>query len=431
MEKEIKIETAEIIAVGTELLIGQTLNTNAYYLANQLTLLGISCYNQTVVGDNPVRLEQAIRNALHRADLVITSGGLGPTADDISLSIAAKVAGQELLLNQHIKDEITAYFEKLNRKASANNWKQAMLPKNGVVLENHNGTAPGTVMVFEDQGKTKAIACLPGPPDELIPMFETELKPWLKERVAYIFKNRFLHLIGIGESTAEMKLKDLIDCQSNPTIAPYASPGEVCFRLTQRISRDQISHQHCEEDLLQDLVDEVYERLGEFIYEDGNRSFPQIVFDLLSERKETIGFAESCTAGLASAQLGAIPGASTVFAGSIISYSNEVKEKQLDVPSEILVKHGAVSAECAIAMARGIAKNLNVDLGISITGIAGPDGGTKEKPVGTVFIATHYHGKDFVEQYRFVGNRDRIRKVATLRAYYMAWKSLTEQKSDF
>ncbi len=428
MKQDIIIESAEIIAIGTELLIGQTLNTNAYYLANQLTLLGISSYNQTVVGDNPVRLEQALRNALNRADLVITSGGLGPTADDISLSIAAKVAEQELVLNQQIKDEITAYFKKLNRQACANNWKQAMLPKDGVVLENHNGTAPGAIMAFDYAGRMKAIACLPGPPDELIPMFENSLKPWLEERVAYIFKNRFLHLIGIGESTAEMRLRDLIDKQSNPTIAPYASPGEVCFRLTQRIPKSKGSEPADKEDLLQNLVDEVYARLGEFIYEDGNRSFPQIVFDLLSERGETIAFAESCTAGLASAHFGDIPGASAVFKGSVISYSNDVKQQQLDVSPKILAEHGAVSAECAIAMAQGVAKNLQVDLGVSITGIAGPDGGTKDKPVGTVFVAAHYQGKDFVEQYRFNGNRNRIRNVATLRAYYMAWKTMTEQE---
>lgn len=427
MNPDIIIESAEIIAIGTELLIGQTLNTNSYYLANQLTLLGISSYNQTVVGDNPKRLEEALRNALRRADLIITSGGLGPTADDISMQYAAEVAGVELVLHEESKERINQYFKKLNRTPCENNWKQALLPKDGVVLQNNNGTAPGAVMVFEYEGKQKAIACLPGPPDELKPMFETELKPWLEQRVAYIFKNRFLHMIGIGESNAETELKDLIDKQENPTIAPYASPGEVCFRLTERIPRGEQDDDAEKEDRLQDLVDQVYERLGQYIYEDGNRSFPQIIFDILAERNETISFAESCTAGLASSRLGDIPGASAVFKGSIISYSNDVKNKQLNVSSEILEKYGAVSEQCAKAMAEGVAKSLKTDLGIAITGIAGPDGGSEEKPVGTVYVAAYYQGKTYVEHYRFNGNRNRIRNVATLRAYYIAWETLMDR----
>lgn len=418
-EPEILIESAEIVAIGTELLIGQTLNSNAFYLAKQLNELGINCYHRTVVGDNPQRLKEALTTAVSRSDLVITSGGLGPTADDISMAVSAEVAGIPLVLHEPSTESIEQYFRSSGRVPCENNWKQAMLPRNAYVLENHNGTAPGAVMRFESDEREKAIACLPGPPDELKPMFEDFLKPWIAKRTKYIFKNRYLHMIGIGESDAETRVRDLIDKQENPTIAPYASPGEVCFRLTQRMTRAER-----EDHALDDLADQIYQRLGKYIYEDGQRSLPQIILDILKKRGQSVAFAESCTAGLISSQLGEIPGASEVFKGSVVSYANQVKADVLGVSPEILKKDGAVSERAALAMAKGAAELLQTDLSVAVTGIAGPDGGSREKPVGTVYIAARYQGRELVKRYQINGNRNRVRTVAALRAYHLAWQIL-------
>lgn len=426
--QQMVIESAEIVAIGTELLIGQTLNTNTHYLANQLNLLGVNAYYQTVVGDNKERLEQTLRTAVSRSDLVITSGGLGPTVDDITMSLVAKVSNRPLVLDKVSQKNIQAYFTSSGRVPCQNNWKQAMMPEGATVMPNNNGTAPGAIVVFGFDGQKKAIACLPGPPDELKLMFKESLFPWLETKVKYRFKNRFLHMIGIGESNAEMAIKDLIEQQVNPTIAPYASPGEVCFRLTERIAKDSaeqnISENESNSLSLDQLAEEIYQRLGQYIYEDGERTLPEIVFDLLKEKNETIAFAESCTAGLISAQFGELPGVSSVFKGSIISYSNEAKENLLQVTQSILEKHGAVSEETALAMAEGAAKTLNSDLAISVTGIAGPDGGSEEKPVGTVYIASYYKGQTHVIKHLISGQRNRVRKVAVLRAFHLAWQNL-------
>ena len=385
---DILIKSAEIVAVGTELLIGQTLNTNTHYLANQLTLLGINSYYQSVVGDNPERLLAMLTTALARADLVITSGGLGPTADDVTMELVAKAAGKELILDPVSKQSIEDYFNGIGRTVSDNNWKQAMMPQGALTMPNNNGTAPGAILVFDNLGKRKAIACLPGPPSELELMFEQSLKPWLEKRVNYKFEHRFLHMMGIGESEAELEVRDLIERQTNPTIAPYASPGEVCFRITQRKLRGQT-----EADLISPVVQEIKNRLGQYIYEDGERTLPEIVFALLKEKNQTVSFAESCTAGMISANFGAIAGVSEVFAGSVVSYSNSIKERILGVPSKILQQYGAVSKECAEAMASGVRKSLDTDLAIAVTGIAGPDGGTSDKPVGTIYLGADYQGQ--------------------------------------
>lgn len=423
-EKFFLIESAEIVAVGTELLIGQTLNTNSHYLANQLTLLGINSYYQSVVGDNPDRMLNALQTALSRADLVLTSGGLGPTVDDVTMELAAKAAGKNLVLHQESKQIISDYFTSMGRTVSDNNWKQAMMPEDALVMPNTNGTAPGAIFVFDYKGKTKAIACLPGPPNELEPMFELTLKPWLEQRVQYKFKHRFLHMMGIGESDAETEISDIIENQSNPTIAPYASPGEVCFRITQRMLRNKE-----EKDLISPVVLEIKSRIGQYIYEDGDRTLSEIVFQMLKEKQYTIGFAESCTAGMVSSEFGKIAGVSEVYAGSIISYSNEIKERILNVSTNTLEKHGAVSRECAVEMALGARALLKSDLSVSVTGIAGPDGGTPKKPVGTVYIAVDYQGQMSTEKHLIRGNREKIRTVAALRAFHLAWRCLKE-KSD-
>ena len=356
---------------------------------------------------------------------MITSGGLGPTADDLTMELVAKAAdGKKLVLDPVSKQSIEDYFTSMGRTVSDNNWKQAMMPQGALTMPNNNGTAPGAILVFDYCGKKKAIACLPGPPSELELMFEESLKPWLEKRVNYEFEHRFLHMMGIGESDAELMIKDLIEHQTNPTIAPYASPGEVCFRITQRKLRG-----HVEADLISPVVKKIKSRLGQYIYEDGERTLPEVVFSLLKEKGQTISFAESCTVGMISAKFGAISGVSQVFAGSVISYGNSVKEQILNVPSAILQQYGAVSKECAEAMASGVRKALNTDIAISVTGIAGPDGGTPDKPVGTVYLGADYQGQLTFEKHALRGNRERIRTVASLYALHLAWRCLKE-KSD-
>lgn len=253
------IQSAEIICVGTELLIGQTLNTNSHYIARQLTLMGINSYYQTVVGDNPVRLDAAIRTAALRADLVFLTGGLGPTADDITMAAAAKVAERPLHLHAPSEEVIRGMFSRTGREMTSNNLKQAMLPEGAIVMPNGNGTAPGCILEFRKEGADKTFILLPGPPSELHPMFQDQVRPYLQSRTHRVLRNTFVRLIGIGESKAETVLKDLIDSQDNPTIAPYAGEGEVLFRIT------QLAQSADEPDNTGPLITEVRSRIGEFI----------------------------------------------------------------------------------------------------------------------------------------------------------------------
>ena len=414
------IQSAEIICVGTELLIGQTLNTNSHYIARQLTLMGINSYYQTVVGDNPVRLDAAIRTAALRADLVFLTGGLGPTADDITMAAAAKVAERPLHLHAPSEEVIRGMFSRTGREMTSNNLKQAMLPEGAIVMPNGNGTAPGCILEFRKEGADKTFILLPGPPSELHPMFQDQVRPYLQSRTHRVLRNTFVRLIGIGESKAETVLKDLIDSQDNPTIAPYAGEGEVLFRIT------QLAQSADEPDNTGPLITEVRSRIGEFIYEVGERKMHQVVADLLIENGSTLSLAESCTAGLASATLGEIPGASRFLTGAVVAYDNAVKRDLLQVPSAILDRDGAVSEGCAIAMAEGCRKLFGTDYAISITGIAGPDGGTPEKPVGLVHIAVSDKKGYAARVLRINGNRARVRSVSTLNAFDLLRRRMLE-----
>ncbi len=409
------IKVGEILCVGTELLLGQIVNTNAAWLARQLTLLGVSSYYQTVVGDNPDRMRQAMRVAADRSDLIVITGGLGPTADDLTMSIAAEVAGLQLIEHEPSRLAIADFFKRLNRTdITANNWKQALMPVGATVMTNNNGTAPGAIIEFEYDNRPKVMILLPGPPSEMTLMFQESAAPYLEERTSTRFRHHFIRLIGIGESAAETQLKDLIERQENPTLAPYASEGEVMFRVTQLI------HNLNEPDNTADLIDEIKKRVGEFIYEIGTRPMPAVVKDLLAEQKKKISFAESCTAGMVSSAMGDLPGASQVYAGSVVAYDNQVKISQLGVSPEILEQFGAVSEEVAIAMATGCRDVFKTDMAIAVTGIAGPDGGTIEKPVGLVYLAVATAQGVRVKKLQINGNRARIRKVSTLNAFDLA-----------
>ncbi len=413
------IKIGEILCVGTELLLGQIVNTNAAWLARQLTLLGISSYYQTVVGDNPERMRKTMEAAADRSDLIVITGGLGPTADDLTMSIAAEVAGQPLVEHAPSRAAIADYFQRLGRTSiTENNWKQALMPRDAIVMANNNGTAPGAILEFTRNHQPKVMILLPGPPSEMTLMFSESAAPYLEQRTSTRFRHHFVRMIGIGESGAETKLKDLIDRQQNPTLAPYASEGEVMFRVT------QLTHSDSEPDNTTELLAEIQKRVGEYIYEIGPRTMPVVVKDLLSEKNWTISFAESCTAGLVAATFAEIPGVSKVFHGAIVAYDNQVKIDQLKVDPELLNQYGAVSAEVASAMASGCRDVMKTDLAVAITGIAGPDGGTLDKPVGLVYLAVASAEGVEIRRMQIPGNRARVRKVSTLNAFDLARRTL-------
>jgi nicotinamide-nucleotide amidase len=396
---------AEILSVGTELLLGDILNTNAQYIAKRLADMGISVYHQTVVGDNPQRLKKAYELAFSRADLVITTGGLGPTKDDLTKENAAEYFGKELVLDEASLKKIEGYFIKSNRVMTENNIKQAYIPEDAVIIPNNNGTAPGCII---DQN-SKIVVLLPGPPREMRPMLEETVIPYLKKYQEGVLVSKVLRVIGIGESSAEDMLKDLIDNQSNPTIAPYAKEGEVIFRITAK------SHSEEEgEKLIQPMEKEVRERLGDNIYGEGDTTLENVLAEMLIQNNLTIACAESCTGGMVSARFVNYPGISEVFMEGAVTYSNEAKMHRLGVKNETLKKYGAVSSETAAEMAEGIARTAGTDIGISTTGIAGPGGGTTEKPVGLVYIGLYIKGEVKTKKLVLRGNREKIRVRATM-----------------
>ena len=418
-----KIESAEILCVGTELLMGHTLNTNSGYLATQLSNLGIPSYRQIVIGDNPRRLKEQILDCARRSDLVILTGGLGPTADDITMEMAACAAGRSLCLHQPSLTHLESFFQKIGRPMTENNRKQAYMPEGAEVFPNTNGTAPGALFSCpapsaEDPEHEAVLVLLPGPPSEMKPMFELSLRPFLEPRAPFRLRTAYVHLIGIGESAAETRIRDMIDSQENPTIAPYAAEGECMFRVTQRIDSDDSP------DLLTPVLDELKSRFGELIYEIGPRSMKEVVLNLLKERGKTVAFAESCTGGLVAASFTDLPGVSEVFVGGVIAYDNRIKEELLGVPPSILETEGAVSEACAALMAEGLRERMKVDIAVSVTGIAGPSGGTEEKPVGLVFLALADEKGTVVVRLNPRGNRLRVRNVACLEAMNLIRKSL-------
>jgi nicotinamide-nucleotide amidase len=409
------ITKAEILAVGTELLMGQTANTNAQYISARLPDVGIGVYYHSVVGDNPERVKEALKLALSRSDLVVMTGGLGPTKDDLTKETVAEVMNRRLIPDQETLDKLRSIFSRLSAPMTDNNLKQANMPEGSIIIRNNNGTAPGCII--EEQNKI--VIMLPGPPSEMKPMFEETVAPFLEQRSNIKIVSRFLRIFGIGESVLEDLIKDLIENQSNPTIAPYVKEGEVTIRVTASYPKDEVY-----EDLISPIEDEIRKRLGEKVYSSEDKGLDETVADMLIRSGITIAIAESCTGGLISANLTEIPGISRVFNRGIISYSNESKVHDLGVKPETLDKFGAVSRETATEMAEGIRTLSGTDLGLSVTGIAGPDGGTAEKPVGLVYVALS--GKDGVEckELKLWGNRIRIRRLAFLNAFDLVRRKL-------
>ena len=392
----------ELISVGTEILLGNIVNTNAAYLSEKCAELGLSCYYQDVVGDNEERLQETIRTALSRADILLISGGLGPTQDDLTKEAAAGVMGKPLYLHEESKASIQQFFEERGLEITDNNWKQAMMPEGCIVVDNPNGTAPGVIMA--ENGKH--VVLMPGPPNEMIPMFENSIIPYLNKLQSGVIYSQTVKICGVGESKAETMVKDLIEGQTNPTIATYAKTGEVHLRVTAGAEDEKAAKK-----LVKPIVKELKSRFGSHIYTtDNDVTLEKAVVDLLFANKLTITTVESCTGGLLSARLINVPGVSEVFKSGYVTYSNKAKRRLLGVKKNLLEKRGAVSKEVARDMAKGAALVSKSDVTVSITGIAGPDGGTEEKPVGLVYIGCNVRGKITVKEYHFSGDRAKIRE---------------------
>lgn len=408
---------AEIISVGSELLLGQIVNTNAQFLSKELALLGIDVYHHTVVGDNAARIKNAIQNAQERANMIILTGGLGPTKDDVTKETLAELLQVKLVYDQEALVNITNYFKKVNRPMTKNNRKQALVLENSHVLKNKHGMAPG--MIYEHDGILYIL--LPGPPHELKPMFLHEVKPYLHEKgyLSHVIVSRELRFFGIGESQLEKKLEDLIENQSNPTIAPLATDGQVMIRLTAKgKTLDEVN------DLLNREEEKVLKRAGEYFYGYGSTTLPLEVSKLLKEKKLKLAAAESLTGGLFSQMMTDISGASSFFNGGIVSYTNEVKENNLKVPRSVLETEGAISKACAQKMAENVRELMHADIGISFTGVAGP-AMSENKQVGTVFIGIAFRNQPtIVYPLQLAGSRDSIRKSSANYGFYYLFKLL-------
>lgn len=394
---------AELISTGTELLLGQILNTNARFLGQRLAELGIDLFYQTTVGDNESRLADVFRSAYHRADVVIVTGGLGPTQDDLTKETIAKVLGLNMSIDEKSLAHVEEFFRVRGRKMPETNRKQAVMPEGSTVIPNKIGTAPG--VLIEKDGKT--VVVLPGPPVEMQPMFTETVEPYLKKKLGrdkMVIISRVLRILGIGESAIEECIRDLVDEQTNPTIAFLAPRGEVLIRITAKAKNKGEALRG-----IAKLEKEIRKRLGDCIYGVDEDTMEKVVAGLLRERGLTLSVAESCTGGLIAQRLTSVPGVSDSFMYGIVTYSNDSKVQLLGVPPEVIEKHGAVSEETALEMVKGVRQACGTDLAIATTGIAGPGGGTPEKPVGLVYIGFADRLTTVVQKYMFAGDREVIR----------------------
>ena len=391
---------AEIMAVGTELLLGDIVNTNAQFIARELAALGISVYHQSVVGDNSERLLSAIDHAFEEADVIKTTGGLGPTKDDLTKEIASQYFGKSLRVHEESLKYIEDYFKGMGRVMTDSNKKQACFPEGAIILKNNNGTAPGCI-IEEDN---KIIIMLPGPPREMIPMFKERVIPYLRKFSDEVLLSKVLRISGIGESEMEEKVRHIIESQNNPTVAPYAKDNEIILRITAKAASNEEA-----EKLIEPVEKDIRDILGEHVYGVNDCSLEDVVAELLIQKELTISTAESCTGGLIAGTLINYPGISSVLSHGIVTYSNEAKMQLLGVKQQTLDKYGAVSEETAREMVEGLIKLTGTRVGISVTGIAGPGGGTDEKPVGLVYSALYINGNIMVRRFNFSGNRQKIR----------------------
>ena len=414
--------SAEILCIGTEILMGDIVNTNAAYIAKELAGLGINVYHQSVVGDNPQRLREALELAFSRADIVITTGGLGPTYDDLSKETIAAFFGRELVMDQESLHRIECHFLRQNRPMTENNKKQAMMPQGCIIFPNNNGTAPGCAIegTGEQQGKTAIM--LPGPPREMKPMFEESVKPFLLKDSDTRLVSHTMHFFGIGESMLESLLRDLMEHSLNPTVAPYAKTGEVQLRVTARVQNGEDA-----EALLQPVMEKIKEQVGGYLYGIDVGDLQTAAVHALKVNGLHVAVAESCTGGYVAKRLTDVSGASEVFECGVVTYSNRMKHHLLGVSRQTLDTFGAVSEETAREMAAGVRRLSGAEIGISVTGNAGPEP-SEGKEVGLVYI-----GVDSLEMSRVfmlqVNRRDQdaretIRYLASSHALSLILKAV-------
>lgn len=380
-----------ILSVGTEILFGQITNTNTVFLSQQLNLLGFDVMYHYTVGDNPERLGDIIELAFRDCDLIITTGGLGPTEDDLTKETVCEALHDKLVQHEGSLKALEGYYKSMNRKMTKNNLKQTMMPSRGTVFDNDAGTAPGFALEEND----KIIICMPGPPREMTRMWERRVKPFLEKMQDSVIYYRMLRTFEIGESSLETALLDLIDGQTDPTLATYAKEGEACVRVASKRATLEEAKAAVDE-----MVAKVLDRVGEYVFSCDDGEFVDVVAGKLMDRNITFSSAESCTGGMFAQYMTEVPGISAVFDRGLVTYTEEAKMAELGVKRETLDKYTAVSEEVALEMARGLAKRTGSDLCISITGIAGPGGGTEEKPVGLMYIGCVYRGMESVKMIR-------------------------------
>lgn len=413
----------EIISVGTELLMGQITNTNARDIARELLSLGIGVYYQTVVGDNEQRLAEVFSRALQRVELIILTGGLGPTDDDLTRETVAKVLGLPLQKSSLWEQKLQEFFSRFKRPMAEINLRQAMVPRGGKILLNDRGTAPG--ILLEEKGKI--IVLLPGPPREMLPMFKEQVIPLLREKLLNegnlaVLRSKVLRIIGLGESVMAEMIRPHLENQGNPTIAPLAKGAEVHLRLTARGSSEKEA-----ELLLNSKAEEIKKVLGDYIYGEDEEELELAVARLLWQSGKTIALAESCSGGLLCHRLTNIPDSSRYLLAGLVTYSNEAKIKILGVDPSLITRVGAVSREVAEAMAAGVRRLCRADIGLGITGIAGPGGGTAQKPVGLTYIALETEDFKLCNRYEFWGERLDIKVRATQTALYLLFRYLKDK----
>ena len=409
--------TAELIAIGTELLLGNIANTDAQMISQGLSELGINVYYHTVVGDNPDRVRQAVAIARSRADIIITTGGLGPTCDDLTKVALAEAFGKKLIFHEPSAQRIRDRFAAMERPLTENNFQQAMVPEGCTVLDNDWGTAPG--VAFEADGTH--VILLPGPPKECEMMFRHRAVPYLKALSDGVIASRTVKTFGIGESAAEALLRDLMNALHNPTLAPYAKPTGTELRITAHAATEEEAYA-----LIAPVEEQVKAILGDYAIGVNVNSIQEVCLALLKEKGLTLGTAESCTGGLIAKLITDLPGSSAVLKGGVVSYTNEVKANVLGVPPEMLEEYGAVSPQVAEAMARGAQKVLGCDIAVSATGVAGPDSDDRGNPVGLVYLGLAYGDQCVVQEFHAgKGDRDRIRRMSAGTALDMVRRHLT------
>ncbi|HJQ28362.1 MAG TPA: competence/damage-inducible protein A, partial [Rubrobacter sp.] len=398
------------MTIGTEMLLGDLVDTNTAWISQRLARLGVGIYRHTTVGDNPERIVVALREAASRSDLVITTGGLGPTSDDLTNACLATLTGREMVEYPEAREHVDRMFAKFGREPTENNYKQALFPKGTELIPNPVGTAMGALVEW---GGT-LFATLPGVPSEMKTMFEATLEPLIRDRSDGSIVSKTLHFAGIGESALAEKVQEFLDA-TDPTVAPLAGQGKVRLRITTRAATETEAQEK-----IAPVEQEVLARLSDYYFGEDDETLEGAVGRLLRERGATLAVAESCTGGLLAKRLTDMPGSSAYFIEGLVTYSNESKERLLGVPQDLIVQHGAVSEPVARAMAEGARTVSGADYGLSVTGIAGPDGGTEEKPVGLVFVGISEQEGTFAEKLDLTAwarSRDSIRERSANRAF--------------